>query len=135
MTDSTNTEQSAAVQTALDYHRAWTSGDFEQAMTFITDPIVCLAPAGRLEGAGAFRGFMGPFAQMLKRAELLAAYGDDSKAVLIYDTDIALVDGAPGAELLTVAGGRITHLRIIFDRVPFDAARAATPTNEAVRAR
>lgn len=72
---------------------------------------------------------------MLKRAELLAAYGDDSKAVLIYDTDIALVDGAPGAELLTVAGGRITHLRIIFDRVPFDAARAATPTNEAVRAR
>lgn len=59
MTDPTNTEQSAAVQTALDYHRAWTSGDFEQAMTFITDPIVCLAPAGRLEGAGAFRGFMG----------------------------------------------------------------------------
>lgn len=128
------TDQGAALQTALDYHRAWTTGDFERAMTFIADDIVCLAPAGRLEGAEAFRGFMGPFAQMLKRAELLAAYGDDSNAVLVYDTDTVLVDGAPGAELLTVADRRITRLRIIFDRTPFDAARAAKSKGEAVRA-
>lgn len=103
-------------------------------MTLIADDIVCLAPAGRLEGAEAFRGFMGPFAQMLKRAELLAAYGDDSNAILVYDTDTVLVDGAPGAEHLTVVDGRIAQLRIIFDCAPFEAARAAKSKDEAVRA-
>ena len=32
---------------------------------------------------------------------------------------------APGAECLTVRDGKISHLRIVFDRLPFDAARRA----------
>ena len=35
---------------------------------------------------------------------------------------------APGAECLTVAAGKITHMRIIFDRLPFDAVRSAAAT-------
>ncbi len=116
----------AALDTALAYYRAWTGGDFEQAMTYISDHIVCQAPLGRLEGAQAFRGFMGPFAGMVTRAELLAAFGDDTTAVLMYDTDTIPVPGAPGAECLTVTDGKIVHLRIIFDRAPFDAARRAS---------
>ena len=62
----------------------------------IAPTIVCLAPAGQLDGADAFRGFMGPFAQILTRSELIAAFGDADTAVLIYDTDtipgIRLVD-------------------------------------------
>ncbi len=49
-----------ALQTALAYHRSWTGGELEQAMRHIAADIVCEAPAGRLEGAQAFRGFMGP---------------------------------------------------------------------------
>ncbi len=49
----------AALDTALAYYRAWTSKDFELAMTYIAEGIVCQAPAGRLEGAEAFRAFMG----------------------------------------------------------------------------
>ena len=59
MTESTST--SPALQTALAYYHAWTSHDIDKAMTCIAGNIVCLAPSGRLEGAGAFRGFMGPF--------------------------------------------------------------------------
>jgi limonene-1,2-epoxide hydrolase len=118
------TQQSpAALQTALAYHHAWTSGDFDQAMTHVADDVVCLAPAGRLAGSAAFRAFMGPFAGMLTRSELLAAYGDDSTAVLVYDTDTRLVSGAAGAECLQVADGKIAHMRIIFDRLPFEHAR------------
>jgi hypothetical protein len=47
-----------ALATALAYHRAWTGHDFELAMTYVSDHIVCFAPAGRLDGAEAFRGFM-----------------------------------------------------------------------------
>jgi ketosteroid isomerase-like protein len=115
-----------ALATALAYHGAWTSHDFEQAMTYIAEDVVCEAPAGRLEGADAFRRFMGPFTQLVTGSSLIAAFGDDATAVVMYDTATTLVGSAPGAECLTVRDGRITHIRIIFDRAPFDAARKAS---------
>jgi hypothetical protein len=121
----------AALETALAYYRAWTSHDFERAMTYIADDIVCQAPAGRLEGAAAFRGFMGPFAQILTRSKLIAAFGDDNTAVLVYDTDTQPVNDAPGAACLSVAHGKITRMRIIFDRLPFDAGRRASAAQQA----
>jgi hypothetical protein len=121
MTESTG----AAVQVALAYHRAWTNHDFERAMTYVAEDVVCHAPAGRLDGAAAFRGFMGPFVQILTSSKLIAAYGDDDMAVVMYDADTVPVKDAPGAECLTVTDGRISHIRIIFDRLPFDAARCA----------
>jgi hypothetical protein len=114
-----------ALEVALAYHRAWTSGDFEQAMRYVADDVVCLAPSGRHVGADAFRAFMGPFAASVTRAELLAAFGDDETAVVMYDTDTVLVPDAPGAECVTVRDGRIVHMRIVFDRTPFEAARRA----------
>jgi ketosteroid isomerase-like protein len=126
MTESTST--SPALQTALAYYHAWTSRDIDKAMTYIADNIVCLAPSGRLEGAEAFRGFMGPFAQILTGSKLIAAFGDDEKAVIMYDTDTVPVKDAPGAECVTVREGRITNMRIIFDRLPFEEARKAAGT-------
>ncbi len=120
-----DTALETALETALAYHLAWTEGDLTKAMTYVADDIVCLAPSGRLDGAEAFRAFMGPFTQMVTRSELLAAFGDETTAVLMYDTDTIPVSGAPGAECLTVVDGRIAHLRIIFDSAPFEAARQA----------
>jgi hypothetical protein len=118
-----NEQTSAALGTALAYHRAWTSHDFDQAMTYIAENIVCQAPAGRIDGAEAFRTFMEPFSQILTASKLLAAFGDETTAVLMYDADTVPVQEAPGAECLTVTAGKITHMRIIFDRLPFDQAR------------
>lgn len=115
----------AALDTALAYHRAWTGHDFERAMRYVAQDIVCQAPSGRLEGGEAFRGFMGPFVEIVTRSNLIAAFGDEEKAVLVYDTDTVPVKDAPGAECLTVKDGKITHMRIIFDRLPFDVARRA----------
>jgi hypothetical protein len=111
-----------ALQVALAYYRAWTNRDFDLAMTFIADDIVCDAPAGRIKGAANYREFMGPFVQILKRAELLAAFGDETIAVLVYDTETVPVASAPGAECVTVEGDKIVYSRFIFDRAPFQAA-------------
>jgi hypothetical protein len=54
MTDTT----SPALRTALAYYQAWTGHDLDLAMSYIADGIVCDAPAGRLQGAAAYRGFM-----------------------------------------------------------------------------
>jgi len=112
-----------ALRVALDYYTAWTGHDLDKAMTFVADDVVCEAPAGRIEGATAYRAFMGPFAGMLIRAELFGAYGDDEHAVVVYDTETRLVASAPAAEYLTVRAGRIVHSRFIFDRLPFVRAR------------
>jgi ketosteroid isomerase-like protein len=115
--------ESAALDVALAYYDAWTSHDLDRAMAYIADDIVCDAPAGRLKGAAAYRDFMGPFVQTLKGSELVAAFGDDEKAVVMYDTETVPVKSAPGAECVTVQDGKITHSLFVFDRAPFDAAR------------
>lgn len=92
-------------------------------MSYIADDIVCDAPAGRLEGAAAYREFMGPFVQMLTGSRLIAAFGDRQTALVMYDTETVLVKSAPGAECVTVNDGRITYSLFVFDRAPFEAAR------------
>src|SRR4051794_31019531 len=116
---------SPALQVALAYFEAWTSKDLERAMSFVADDIVCHAPAGRIEGAQAYRAFMGPFTQILIEARMIAAFGDDDTALVMYDTRTGPVDSAPGAEYVAVTDGKIVSSRFLFDRLPFHAARAA----------
>lgn len=122
---STSTGDTAALDVALAYHRAWADHDFEDAMRFIDEDIVCRAPAGLIEGAAAFRDFMGPFVDMMEETRIIAAFGDEDTALVMYGTQTRLVPDAPGAEFVVVRDGRITEMRIIFDRTPFDAARAS----------
>ena len=116
---------SPALRTALAYYQAWTGHDLDKAMSYVADDIVCDAPAGRLEGVAAYRGFMGPFVQILRGATLIAAFGDDQTALIMYDTETVPVPSAPAAECVTVTDGKIAYNRFIFDRAPFDAARQA----------
>ena len=118
---------SPALRTALAYYHAWTSHQLDEAMRYIADDIVCDAPAGRLQGAGAYRDFMGPFVQILTGSTLIAAFGDDTTALIMYDTRTVPVASAPGAECVTVTDGKITRSRFIFDRLPFEVARRAGP--------
>jgi hypothetical protein len=125
MTEST----SPALDIALAYHQAWTSHDLDKAMTYVADEIVCDAPAGRLEGAAAYREFMGPFVQILTGSKLIAAFGDHETALVMYDTETKPVKSASGAECVTVKDGKITYSLFVFDRVPFDAARNTELSN------
>jgi hypothetical protein len=117
------TEKSPALQIALAYHEAWTNKDLDRAMSYIAEDIVCDAPAGRVEGAEAYHAFMAPFVQILRGAAMIAAFGDEETALVMYDTTTVPVPSAPGAEWVTVKEGKITYSRFLFDRVPFQAAR------------
>jgi hypothetical protein len=119
-------DPSAALSVALAYYHAWTGKDVDRAMTYVADGIVCEAPTGRIEGVEGFRQFMTPFAQMLTGSDLLAAFGDDDTAVLMYNPHTTLVQDAPSAERFTVKDGKIVHSLLVFDRTPFDAARRRT---------
>ena len=116
---------SPALRVALAYFDAWTSKDLERAMSCFAENIICDAPAGRIEGTDAYRAFIGPFTQILIEAHVIAAFGDEETALVMYDTKTVPVESAPGAECVTVHDGKITYSRFLFDRAPFEAARAA----------
>jgi ketosteroid isomerase-like protein len=122
MTDTT----SPALRTALAYYQAWTSHDLEKAMSYIADDIVLDSPGGRLEGAEAYRGFIGPFLQILTGSKMIAAFGDEETALVMYDTETVPVKSAPGAECVTVKDGKITYSRNVFDSGPILAALGAS---------
>jgi ketosteroid isomerase-like protein len=118
-------QPSPALEVALAYYNAWTSKDIDAAMHYIADDIVCEAPPGRIEGAQAYRAFMAPFVQILVGARMIAAFGDEASALVMYDTETVPVKRAPAAEYVTVREGKIAHSHFIFDRAPFEAARRA----------
>lgn len=118
----------SALETARSYFDAWTSKDLDRAMGFVADDVVCDAPGGRIEGAAAYREFMAPFVGILVSARLLAAFGEGDTAVVVYDTETLPVQSAPAAECVKVVAGKIAYSRFIFDRAPFQAVRAASPS-------
>ena len=122
----TTRTSSAAMATAMAYHKAWTAKDIDGAMAHIADNVICDAPGGRIAGREAYRAFLAGFAQQVTSADMIEAFGDDESAVLLYDPHTALVESAPTAEHFQVAGGKIVRSRLIFDRAPFIAARSAT---------
>ena len=50
---------------------------------------------------------------------------DLDTAMTFVADDVVPVKSAPAAECVTVVAGKIVYNRFIFDRVPFQAARAA----------
>ena len=116
-------QSSPALDVALSYYEAWTAKDLDRAMTYIAEDVVCDAPAGRIEGAEAYRDFMAPFVGILVGSNVIAAFGDEQTALVMYDTETVPVKSAPGAECVTVRDGKIVRSRFLFDRAPFEAAR------------
>jgi len=95
----------------------------DSAASYLAPDVVCHAPAGTLNGREAVRALMEPFAAMLTASELLAVYGDDHRALLMYLTASCTVPNAPGAELYRIEDQHIVEIRIIFDRLSFALAR------------
>lgn len=52
----------------LAYHRAWTSGNVDQAMTHVSDDIVCRVPGEQLTGKQAWRFCLAGFAPYARPA-------------------------------------------------------------------
>jgi hypothetical protein len=116
-----------ALAVGLAYHRAWTGHDVEMALRVVADNVVCDAPSGQLRGIDQYRPFLANFAPRVTGYELLAALGDAETAVLVYDLHTVAVASSLVCECFTVADGKITRNRLIFDQTPFTAALQRQP--------
>lgn len=115
----TETSRSAALETVLAYHRAWTSGDIDRAMAQVADDIVCRAPDGDITGKDAYRGYLADFAPNLTGLSDVATFADEDHVALFYYPHTAVTSTAPAAEHFTVRGDRIVENLLVFDRLSF----------------
>jgi hypothetical protein len=114
-----------ALTVARTYVNAIAGKDVEKILSVSADDIICNSPIGRLEGIAAFRGFHEGFARMIKKVTVLAAFGDDEQAVIVYNAETHPVPSAITAELIVVKNGKITSTEVIWDATPFAAYMAA----------
>lgn len=101
------------------YHRAWTSGDIDQAMTLVADGITCRAPGIDLHGKQEYRAFIAGFAPALTGIADIAAFAEGDRVALFYYPQTAATSTTPAAECFTVHDGQITESVLIFDRLSY----------------
>jgi ketosteroid isomerase-like protein len=111
-------------ETVQAYHRAWTGGDVEGAMTLVADDITCRAPGVDLAGKDAYRAFIAGFAPSLTGIADIAAFADGDRVALFYYPQTAVTATAPAAECFTVRGGLIAGSVLIFDRLSYAPSEA-----------
>jgi ketosteroid isomerase-like protein len=111
--------QTSAYSIVQDYHRAWTSGDIDRAMTQVADDITCRAPGVDLVGKEAYRGFIAGFAPALTGLADIASFADGDRVALFYYPQTVATATAPAAECFTVRDGKIAKSVLIFDRGSF----------------
>ena len=111
--------QATAYEIVQDYHRAWTSGDVDRAMTRVADDITCRAPGADLTGKEAYREFIAGFAPALTGLADIASFTDRDRVALFYYPQTAATTTAPAAECFTVRDGKIAESVLIFDRLSY----------------
>ncbi|GAB7046876.1 nuclear transport factor 2 family protein [Catenuloplanes indicus] len=108
------------------YATAWMARDLDAAMAYVAEDVVLEAPAGRFEGADAYRGFLERFMGLMTSAEITAVYGGADGAAVHYVTATRPVPVSRGSDRLVIRDGLIREAVTIFDRLPFDQATRAT---------
>lgn len=113
-----------APQIAQTYVEAIASKNVDTIISVSADDVVCNSPLGRITGIQKFREFQEGFSRMIKKVTILATYGDDEQAVIVYNADTHPVPNAVVAEIVKVKDGKITSTEVIYDATPFVAYMA-----------
>jgi len=106
---------------ALAFTKAWASNDLALAASFVDEDIVFEGPATQeCAGAALYLDDLAKLAEGVTNVQVLAAFGDAHKAVVMYNLNKAHLGTQSCAKCLTVANGKIRH-----DKLVFISARAA----------
>lgn len=117
-----------ALAVAREYHDAWTSNDFAHARTLLADDLQTEVPLDTYRDAGDFAQALTAFGSMVTGVRLLAEFGANDEAMLLYDLDVTQLGPLRVAEHFTIANGQITRIRHVHDTATLRAAGFAAST-------
>lgn len=118
---------SSALTTAVDYHRAWTSGDFAAATALLADDLAVEVPVNAYAGKADFAAALASFGGAATEVRLLAELSGRDDACLVYDMDVPGLGTLRVAEHFRVVDGRIRLIRQIHDTAAVRKAGFAPP--------
>src|SRR5262245_14498607 len=108
------------------FTEAWTRHDLDTAASYLADDVTFDGPINHTTGKEAYMQGLSAFARAVTGAKIIAAFGDDTQALIMYE-----VTGPFGtltcAELLTFRGGKIHADRLTFDTYNLRQAAACQP--------
>ncbi len=104
---------------------AWTSHDMDTAATDLADDVTFDSPTSHSDGKEAYIQGLSAFARVVTGVTLLAAFGDDSRALVMYDLATVPFGSMVCAELLTFRAGKIVADVLTFDTFPMRGGAGA----------
>ncbi|WOA54640.1 nuclear transport factor 2 family protein [Dickeya solani] len=119
------TMSNKTLEIARTYVTAMAKKDVETIISITADNVVCTSPIGQTTGIERFQAFQEGFARMITNLTVLAIYGDDEQAVVVYDVETHPVPHSVVAELIKVRDGKLASTEVIYDATPFAAYMAS----------
>jgi len=113
-----------ALEIARNYVDAIATKDVDTILSISAEDVVCTSPIGQTTGLERFRAFQDGFAKMITNVTVLAVYGDNEQAVVVYDAETHPVPHAIVAEFIKVKNGKLASTDVIYDATPFAAYMA-----------
>lgn len=101
------------------YHEAWTSGDVDLALTYVSENVRCFAPDENVTTKMDWREYLTIFVPMLTGAPEHARMTDRNRVALWYFPQTAVTATTLASELFTVEDGQIVEIRLVFDRLGY----------------
>jgi uncharacterized protein YndB with AHSA1/START domain len=114
--------QSQTLAVVRDYHRGWTTKNFDAAIDRLAPNLAIEVPVNTYATKESFAQALVGFGGMVERVDLLAEFAHDDEAMLLYDMQVANIGTLRVAEHFTVRDGAIVRLRQIHDTMPVRAA-------------
>lgn len=99
------------------FTEAWTANDMDTAGRYVAEDVVFDGPLGHVEGKDAYvEGLKGlARAVALTGVRILAVYGDQTQALIMYELITDRFGALTCAKLLTFHDGKIQSDRLTFD--------------------
>ncbi|HEV8191117.1 MAG TPA: nuclear transport factor 2 family protein [Ktedonobacterales bacterium] len=109
--------QSTAVAIARAFTEAWTSQDMATAGSYVDENVVFDGPLGHADGKAQYlEGLNGLIHALgVTGVRILAAFGDETQALLMYDLVTDQFGPLTCTKLLTIRDGKIQTDRLTFD--------------------
>ena len=104
------------------YFAAWSARNVDKATEYLTEDVQIIAPNGTFSGHAGYHEFMDGFVRMLTGVTEFTIFGDDTTALLWYDTHLQPVPSLVAGERITLNQGKIARIEIVFDQMPLAQA-------------
>jgi SnoaL-like domain len=124
------TEHRTPVAIACAFTEAWTSHDMDTAASYLAEDVELDGPTNHRTGVKAYMEGLRPFARAVTGMRMVAAFGDDAQALIMYEVTTGPFGTLTCAEHLTIRDGKIQTDKLTFDTYETRKAAAgqAPPT-------